>query len=598
MEVLPGLAGTGSLKLGIEGDDFGLVGNGADDAHDVPDAVYLLVQILDAFYGERVRIPDFLQVAQVAAQSLAAGAHGTGNAVDCLADFLFVVLLGKVQHVVVAVFPAVQAVVYGDRHLFAAVVAARTAVVQVCLAVLVHAGVNFLQLFPARRLYELGRRCAAVVVRALVDAGLPVRVNGFFKLSERQLVLPGTRSLPLHLPLSGAPFNKPLQFVQRHVVVHGTAAAVAPLFAAQAVNQPVVRFFAGGKRAVKAGKVFEHGGLPLNLAGLGGDAGHKAFCSAHQAARRGIQYRPFGKGIIVGTYNLDESIRYQLGVLDSLDAFTRKHSENVANLSCRICEKLRLNRDFTIYCTICAYLHDIGKAFIPPEILHKKGFLTNEEYEVMKTHTTLGYKMCMEDPKLRPYANGPLYHHESLNGTGYPNGLTRKDIPIEGQIIHVADEFDAIVTKREYKSHIGITETLRMLAEEAQPVPRSIALKSIESSTKLGRLNPRIVNALFKVVIDDTEYEISCIMDYMKYLKDQTKRLELINNYNIKMQKTNKDKKKEYYKACIDSLLQGGETLQNFMYVYEELLAAYLRKKETVNGLFNEIKEIKKLRNF
>ena len=298
------------------------------------------------------------------------------------------------------------------------------------------------------------------------------------------------------------------------------------------------------------------------------------------------------------SYNLDESIRYQLGVLDSLDAFTRKHSENVANLSCRICEKLRLNRDFTIYCTICAYLHDIGKAFIPPEILHKKGFLTNEEYEVMKTHTTLGYKMCMEDPKLRPYANGPLYHHESLNGTGYPNGLTRKDIPIEGQIIHVADEFDAIVTKREYKSHIGITETLRMLAEEAQPVPRSIALKSIESSTKLGRLNPRIVNALFKVVIDDTEYEISCIMDYMKYLKDQTKRLELINNYNIKMQKTNKDKKKEYYKACIDSLLQGGETLQNFMYVYEELLAAYLRKKETVNGLFNEIKEIKKLRNF
>ena len=147
------------------------------------------------------------------------------------------------------------------------------------------------------------------------------------------------------------------------------------------------------------------------------------------------------------SYNLDESIRYQLSVLDNLDTFTRKHSENVANLTCRICERLKLNKDFTIYCTICAYLHDIGKMFVPSEILHKKGFLTDEEYEIMKSHTTLGYKMCMEDPQLRPYANGTLYHHESLNGTGYPSGLTRKDIPIEGQIIHDADEFDAIAYK-------------------------------------------------------------------------------------------------------------------------------------------------------
>lgn len=296
------------------------------------------------------------------------------------------------------------------------------------------------------------------------------------------------------------------------------------------------------------------------------------------------------------SYNLDESMRYQLSVIDRLDPFTKKHSENVANLTCRLCERLKLNKSFTIYCTICAYLHDIGKLFIPAEILQKKGFLTDEEYKIIKSHTTLGYNMCMKDPELRPYANGALYHHESLNGTGYPSGLTKKDIPIEGQIIHVADEFDAIVTKREYKSHIGITETLRMLSEEAQPVPRSIALKSIESSTKLGRLNPQIVHALFKVVIEDTEYEISCIMDYMKYIKEQTKRLDLINEYNIKMQNTKKVKKKNYYKACIDSLLQGGETLQNFIYVYEELSAAYLRKKETVNALFNEIKEIKKLK--
>ena len=73
----------------------------------------------------------------------------------------------------------------------------------------------------------------------------------------------------------------------------------------------------------------------------------------------------------IKSYNSDESMRYQLSMLDSLDVFTRKHSENVANLTCRICEYLHMKSYFTVYCTICAYLHDIGKQFIPPSILQK-----------------------------------------------------------------------------------------------------------------------------------------------------------------------------------------------------------------------------------
>lgn len=296
------------------------------------------------------------------------------------------------------------------------------------------------------------------------------------------------------------------------------------------------------------------------------------------------------------SYNLDESIRYQLSMLDSLDVFTRKHSENVANLTCRLCERLKLSKDFIVYCTTCAYLHDIGKLFIPSSILQKPGTLTDEEFKIMKTHTTLGYNMCMDDLKLRPYANGPLYHHEALNGSGYPNGVTRKDIPLEGQIIRVADEFDAIVSKRQYKSHIGITDTLRLLVKEAQPIPKSVALKSLESNTRLGKLNPKVVKSLFKVVIEDTEYEISCIYDYLKHINEQIKRLELVKQYNIKMQNTKKEKKKEYYQACINNLLEGGENTRNFMYVLEEYSAVQLKKKEHINNLFNEIKEIKKLR--
>ena len=100
--------------------------------------------------------------------------------------------------------------------------------------------------------------------------------------------------------------------------------------------------------------------------------------------------------------------------------------------------------------------------------------------------------MCMKDLKLRPYSAGPLYHHEALNGSGYPQGLTKKDIPYEGQIIRVADEYDAIVSKRQYKSHIGISDTLKILIENANN----------------GKNNPLIVRKLLKVVIEDIEYEI------------------------------------------------------------------------------------------
>ncbi len=78
----------------------------------------------------------------------------------------------------------------------------------------------------------------------------------------------------------------------------------------------------------------------------------------------------------------------------------------------------------------------------------------------------------MKDLQLRPYAAGAIYHHEGLDGSGYPKGLTKKDIPIEGQIIRVADEYDAIVSKRQYKSHVDISDTLAMLIEDTTPAPR------------------------------------------------------------------------------------------------------------------------------
>ena len=280
------------------------------------------------------------------------------------------------------------------------------------------------------------------------------------------------------------------------------------------------------------------------------------------------------------SYNLNESMRYQLNMLDKLDVFTRKHCENVAALTCRLCEKLHLNKGFTEYCTICAYLHDLGKQFIPPSVLQKPGKLTDEEYEIMKTHTTLGYELCMKDLQLRPYATGALNHHEALNGTGYPNGITKKDIPYEAQIIRVADEYDAIVSKRQYKSHIGISDTLKILIENANN----------------GKNNPKIVKKLLKVVIEDTEYEIFLTQSYIDELKSEIERLEQINKYKIAMDKAKKDKDKNYYFEGIKQLLKTDETIDNYTTLYKEYKEAYNKRKSIIENLYNEIKIIKKLK--
>ena len=299
------------------------------------------------------------------------------------------------------------------------------------------------------------------------------------------------------------------------------------------------------------------------------------------------------------SYNLDESMRYQLNMLDTLDAFTRKHCENVANITCRLCEYLHCNRGFTEYCTICAYLHDIGKLFIPPAILQKPGKLTEEEYEIMKTHTTIGHDMCMKDEKLRPYAAGTWYHHEALNGSGYPRGLTKKDIPYEGQIIKVADEYDAIVSKRQYKSHVGISDTLKILVEDCKPSPntsKSNALGEIAENARLGKNNPLIVKTLFKVVIDDIEYEIYCTQTYIKELDSELKRFGQILKYKDKMDKAKKEKDKNYYLEGIKMLLKDNETLDNYMLMYEQYKDAYKKRKAIIDNLYNEIKIIKKLK--
>ncbi len=293
------------------------------------------------------------------------------------------------------------------------------------------------------------------------------------------------------------------------------------------------------------------------------------------------------------SYNLNESMRYQLNTLSSLDVFTLKHSENVANMTSKICKYMGLSKDFTIYCTMCAYLHDIGKSFIPSAILQKNDKLTDEEFEVMKTHTTIGYKMCMDDLKLRPYANGPLYHHEGLDGSGYPNGVVKEDLPFEAQIIRVADEFDAICSRRQYKSHIDISDTLKIIAEKTIPAYKT---GREAKNPNYSQMNPTIVHALLDIVIDDTKYEIDCRNSYINYIQEEIKRLKKADEYIQGYNEAKKERDKNDFKELIEYTLKSGETVDNYKQIIEEYTKALGERKEDINKLKEEIKKIKDIK--
>lgn len=307
-----------------------------------------------------------------------------------------------------------------------------------------------------------------------------------------------------------------------------------------------------------------------------------------------IEKIDFYSNEVMSVYNLNDNIRYQLKILDSLDPFTRKHSENVGILSGRICEKLNMDEGFTIYCTICGFLHDIGKVFIPPSILQKKGKLTDEEYETMKTHTLIGYKMCHNDLNLRPYEAGPLYHHEALDGTGYPQGLIGNEIVYEGQIIRVADEFDAISSVRQYKTHIGTLDSLKILIENTRPT-KSSKRKGV-FSRKVGKNDKEIVRALIKVIIEDVEMEIYRREEYIEYMQKERNRYKLAMKYYSKYEMEKDEETKKYLAGYIEQYLVKNEDPNNVPEYLKDVEYTLEKRKQLLKDLKKEYKGIRRLR--
>ncbi len=149
-------------------------------------------------------------------------------------------------------------------------------------------------------------------------------------------------------------------------------------------------------------------------------------------------------------------------VAEYRDDDTNRHTERVAQATARMAMELGLDRDLIWTIGRAAPLHDVGKVAIPDSILLKPGKLTAEEFEVMKSHTTIGGRILAESDfvVLKKGMEIALSHHERWDGSGYPAGLSGEDIPIAGRILAVADAFDAMSHSRPYKEALPIPDAV------------------------------------------------------------------------------------------------------------------------------------------
>ena len=188
---------------------------------------------------------------------------------------------------------------------------------------------------------------------------------------------------------------------------------------------------------------------------------------ARHAARRGAPESPLAADHSLTAADHRRGLTAALArAVDAKDSYTRSHCETVAELCAAIGHELELEARRVLKLRLAGLLHDVGKIGIADAILQKPDRLTDEEFEVMKTHTTLGHSILYA-AELFEEAQWVLHHHERLDGRGYPDGLPAGEIPLESRIILVADAFEAMTSDRPYRKGRPEAEAVAELRRHA-----------------------------------------------------------------------------------------------------------------------------------
>jgi PAS domain S-box-containing protein/putative nucleotidyltransferase with HDIG domain len=157
---------------------------------------------------------------------------------------------------------------------------------------------------------------------------------------------------------------------------------------------------------------------------------------------------------------LTQSVKAISKIGELRDVYTAGHQRNVEKLACAIALEMKLSEERTNNLSLGALIHDIGKVYIPSDILNKPGKITPLEYQIIQTHVEQGYQVVKEIDFPEEIHTMVYQHHERLDGSGYPLGLSGDDIILESRILGVADVVEAMVSYRPYRSSLGIENAL------------------------------------------------------------------------------------------------------------------------------------------
>jgi diguanylate cyclase (GGDEF)-like protein/putative nucleotidyltransferase with HDIG domain len=166
----------------------------------------------------------------------------------------------------------------------------------------------------------------------------------------------------------------------------------------------------------------------------------------------------------LGAFNVLEGL---VTTVDNKDHYTRRHSDDVCELSVALAAKLGLSHETQRVLRVAGLLHDVGKIGVPDSVLRKPSALDADEFEVVKHHVTLGRLIIRDVPNLSEVLDAVATHHERLDGAGYPEGLKGNDIPLLGRILAVADAYSAMTTDRPYRKALSIDDAIVELCKVA-----------------------------------------------------------------------------------------------------------------------------------
>jgi PAS domain S-box-containing protein/putative nucleotidyltransferase with HDIG domain len=152
-------------------------------------------------------------------------------------------------------------------------------------------------------------------------------------------------------------------------------------------------------------------------------------------------------------------------IIETRDPYTAGHQRRVVQLACAIAQELQFSQSRIDGLRVMSFLHDIGKMAIPAEILCKPGKLSEYEVNIIKAHPQIAYDILKKIEFPWPVAQAILQHHERLDGSGYPVGLSGKDIIMEARVLSVADVTEAIASHRPYRSALGLDKALDEISQ-------------------------------------------------------------------------------------------------------------------------------------